>query len=186
MTPARRITLGIWLLATVGLTILYLRQPELVNPANLVSMLRRAGPLVLVAYIALSVMRPLTLVPSTVFVVVGTLLFPDRYFVGFAISLSGVVVSAALIYYFFDFLGLAEVFDRRHPTQIRWLQKHLRQRGFWIVVGWSAFPFVPTDAICYVGGMLKMPVAKFLVGVAIGEIPIVAFYVAGGTWVFGS
>ena len=91
-----------------------------------------------------------------------------------------------LIYYFFDFLDLAEVFDRRHPTQIRWLEEHLRQRGFWIVVGWSAFPFVPTDAICYVAGMLKMPVAKFLVGVAIGEIPIVAFYVAGGTWVFGS
>lgn len=186
MTPARRSTLGIWLLVTVGLSILYLRRPELINPANLVAMLRRAGPLVLVAYVALNVMRPLTLVPSTVLVVVGTLLFPDRYFVVFAISLSGIVVSAALIYYFFDFLDLAEVFDRRHPTQIRWLEEHLRQRGFWIVVGWSAFPFVPTDAICYVAGMLKMPVAKFLVGVAIGEIPIVAFYVAGGTLVFGS
>ena len=185
MTRVRRVALALWIVATVGLSILYVVRPELINPANLVAVLRRAGPLVLVGYVALSVMRPVTLVPSTVLIIVGTLLFPDRYFMVFMVSMGGVVVSAALIYYFFDYLGLAEVFERRHSKQIRWLEANLRQRGFWIVVGWSVFPFVPTDAICYVAGMLKMPIARFLLGVTLGEFPIVAFYVAGGTWVFG-
>ena len=59
-----------------------------------------------------------------------------------------------------------------------------RARGFWIVVGWSLFPFVPTDIVCYVAGTLRMQLGKFMLGVTIGEIPIVAFYVAGGTWLF--
>ena len=185
MTPARRIALGVWLMATTGLSILYVMRPELINPVNLVALLRQTGTLVLFGYIVVSILRPVTLVPSTVLIVVGTLLFPDRPVLVFVVSLLGVAVSSALIYYFFDILGLAAIFERRHPSQIRWLEDQLRQRGLWIVVGWSVFPFVPTDAICYVAGTVRMPIGKFLSGVAIGEIPIIAFYVAGGTWLFG-
>lgn len=185
MTPARRIALGVWLMATTGLSILYVMRPELINPVNLVALLRQTGTLVLFGYIVVSILRPVTLVPSTVLIVVGTLLFPDRSVLVFVVSLLGVAVSSALIYYFFDILGLAAIFERRHPSQIRWLEDQLRQRGLWIVVGWSVFPFVPTDAICYVAGTVRMPIGKFLTGVAIGEIPIIAFYVAGGTWLFG-
>tara|TARA_B100001146_G_scaffold6052_1_gene5341 strand:+ start:1788 stop:2345 length:558 start_codon:yes stop_codon:yes gene_type:complete len=185
MTPARRIALGVWLMATTGLSILYVMRPELINPVNLVALLRQTGTLVLFGYIVVSILRPVTLVPSTVLIVVGTLLFPDRSGLVFVVSLLGVAVSSALIYYFFDILGLAAIFERRHPSQIRWLEDQLRQRGLWIVVGWSVFPFVPTDAICYVAGTVRMPIGKFLTGVAIGEIPIIAFYVAGGTWLFG-
>ncbi len=185
MTPVRRIALGVWLVVTIGLSILYATRPELINPVNLVDFLRQAGTWVLLGYMVVSILRPVTLVPSTVLIVVGTLLFPDRYNLVFVVSLMGVVVSSALIYYFFDVLGLAEIFEHRHSSQIRWLEGQLRQRGLWIVVGWSIFPFVPTDAICYVAGTLRMPIGKFLSGVAIGEIPIIVFYVAGGSWMFG-
>ena len=186
LTGGRRIALGFWLVAAVGLTTLYAARPELIDPASLVGLLRRSGPFVLPGYAALSVLRPLTLVPSTVLIVVGTLLFPDRAWMVFGVSLGGVVASAAVIYYFFDFLGLAQVFERRHAARVRWLEGQMRRRGFVIVVGWSVFPFVPTDAICYVAGTLRMPIGRFLLGVTLGEIPVVAFYVAGGTWVFGS
>ncbi len=181
-----RIALGFWLLAAVGLAALYAARPELIDPASLVRLLRRSGPLVLLGYAALSVLRPITLVPSTVLIVVATLLFPDRAWTVFGVSLAGVVASAAVIYYFFDFLGLAQVFERKHAARVRWLEDQMRRRGFVIVVGWSVFPFVPTDAICYVAGTLRMPIGRFLLGVTLGEIPVVAFYVAGGTWVFGS
>ena len=186
LAGGRRIALGFWLAAAVGLTTLYAARPELIDPVNLVGLLRRSGPFVLLGYAALSVLRPLTLVPSTVLIVAGTLLFPDRAGMVFAVSLGGVVASAAVIYYFFDFLGLARLFERRHAARIRWLEEQMRRRGFLIVAGWSVFPFVPTDAICYVAGSLRMPVARFLLGVTLGEIPVVAFYVAGGTWVFGT
>jgi uncharacterized membrane protein YdjX (TVP38/TMEM64 family) len=184
MTTGRRIACGFWLVATLALSSLYFLRPELIDPANLVGMLRQSGPLVLLAYALVSVLRPVTLVPSTVLIVAGTLLFPERYALVFSVSLAAVVASAAIIYYFFDFLGLAELFERRHAARVRWLEEQVRARGFWIVAGWSAFPFVPTDVICYAAGSLRMPIGKFLLGVAIGEIPIVAFYVAGGTWLF--
>ena len=184
MTTARRIACGFWLAVTLTLGALYAQRPDLIEPANLVGALRQAGPFVLLAYVALSVLRPVTLVPSTALILVGTLLFPERYGLVFVVSLACIVASAALIYYFFDFLGLAELFERRHAARVRWLGEQVRARGFWIVAGWSAFPFVPTDVICYVAGSLRMPVGKYLLGVTLGEIPIVAFYVAGGTWLF--
>ena len=61
----------------------------------------------------------------------------------------------------------------------------MNQKGFWLVVGWSAFPFVPTDVICYVAGTLRMQLGKFAAGVALGEVPIVGFYVWAGGLVFG-
>ena len=184
MTTSRRIACGFWLAVTLALGVLYARRPELIEPANLVGFLRGSGPFVLLAYVAVSVLRPVTLVPSTVLIVAGTLLFPERYVLVFSVSLAAVVASAALIYYFFDFLGLAELFERRHAARVRWLEEQVRTRGFWIVAGWSVFPFVPTDVICYVAGSLRMPVGKYLLAVTVGEIPIVAFYVAGGTWLF--
>lgn len=184
MTRIRRISFGVWFFVTVGFSVLYLLRPELTNPETLVTALRKSGTFIVIGYVALSVLRPVTLIPSTVLIVVGTLLFPDRYIMVFIISLSGVVTSAGLIYYFFDYLGLKELFDTKHTKHIRWLETKLQRRGFWIVVAWSAFPFVPTDAICYVAGTLRMHIGKFLLGVALGEIPIVAFYVTGGSWLF--
>ena len=186
LPAGRRLALGFWLAAVLGLSALYAARPELVAPASLVGLLRQSGPFVLVGYAALSVLRPVTLIPSTVLIVAGTLLFPDRPWTVFGVSLGAVVASAAVIYYFFDFLGLAQVFERKHAARIRWLEDQMRRRGFLIVVGWAVFPFVPTDAICYVAGTLRMPIGRFLLGVTLGEIPVVAFYVAGGTWVFGS
>ena len=100
-------------------------------------------------------------------------------------SLGGIVVSALLIYFFFEFLGLGELFERTHATRVRWLKEQMNRKGFWLVVGWSAFPFVPTDVICYVAGTLRMHVRTFAAGVALGELPLVAFYVWAGGILFG-
>ena len=109
-------------------------------------------------------------------IILGTLLFPDQPWFVMSSSLAGIVVSAALIYFFFEFLGLTELFERKHGSRVRWLEEQMRQKGFWVVVAWSAFPFVPTDIICYVAGTLRMNVWMFLCGVALGELPIVTFY----------
>ena len=186
MTASRRIALGLWLVATVGLSALYVSNPALLEPETIVGALRRSGEPALLAFVVLGFLRPFTLIPSTVLIIAGTLLFPGRHWFVFVASLGGVVASAGLIYGFFDYLGLGELFERKHAHRVRWLEEQVRARGFWIVVGWSVFPFVPTDVICYVAGTLRMNVGKFLLGVALGETPIVAFYVAGGTWLCGS
>ena len=185
MTTGRRIALGFWLVGTVGLGSLFVVRPELVEAGKLALALKSTESFVMVAYAALSIVRPVTMVPSTILIIVGTLLFPGRYWIVFAISLGGISLSALLVYYFFEFLGLKEVFERKHATRVRWLEKQLRLRGFWVVVGWAMFPFVPTDVICYVAGALRMQKGKFLLGITLGEIPVVAFYVTGATQLFG-
>ncbi|MDE0827952.1 MAG: VTT domain-containing protein [Vicinamibacterales bacterium] len=166
----------------LALLVLYAARPELLDPARVVATLRASGRSVLLGYVILSIVRPFTLVPSSVLIVVLTLLYPDRPWFVMASSLGGIVLAALLIYYFFEFLGLGDLFERKHARQVRWLEGQMHRRGFWIVVGWSLFPFVPTDAICYVAGTLRMPPQKFAVGVALGEMPLVVFYVwATGT-----
>ena len=185
MSRIRLIALVLWVLLALALTVLYTVNPALIDPERLVETLRGSGQSVLLGYVVLSVVRAFTLVPSTVLIIVGMLLFPDRPWFVMVSSLGGVVVSAVLIYFFFEFLGLGDLFERTHATRVRWLEAQMNRKGFWLVVAWSAFPFVPTDIICYVAGTLRMHLGKFAVGVAIGELPLVAFYVWAGGRLFG-
>ena len=185
MSRIRRIALGLWVVLVVTLTALYAMSPELLRPETLVDALRRSGQPVLAAYVLLCVVRAFTLIPSTVLIIVGALLFPDRPWFVMVSSLGGVVVSAALVYFFFDFLGIGDLFERRHARRVRWLEEQMNTRGFWLVLAWSAFPFVPTDMICYVAGTLRMHFGTFTAGVALGELPVVGFYVLAGGLLFG-
>ena len=49
-----------------------------------------------------------------------------------------------------------------------------------VIIGWSFFPLVPTDVICYVCGILRVRFWKFLIGVTLGEGAICALYIYGG------
>ena len=184
MPRIRRVALVFWVLLVLTLTVLYAVNPELTSPEGLVDALHQSGQPVLLGYAFLSIVRAFTLVPSTGLIILGTLLFPDQPWFVMSSSLAGIVVSAALIYFFFEFLGLTELFERKHGSRVRWLEEQMRQKGFWVVVAWSAFPFVPTDIICYVAGTLRMNVWMFLCGVALGELPIVTFYVLLGGLLF--
>ena len=180
MPRIRQIALALWVLLMLTLTGVYAMNPEWLEPAVVLTALRQSGQPVLLGYVVLSILRPFTLIPSTVLIVVGVLLFPNQPQFVMVSSLAGIVASAALVYYFFEFLGLGEFFERKHANRVRWLEKQMEQKGFWIVLAWSAFPFVPTDAICYVAGTLRMRFWKFACGVALGELPIVGFYVMAG------
>lgn len=185
MPRIRLIALVLWVALMLALSVLYTVNPDLLDPERLVESLRGLGPSGLFGYVVLSIVRAFTLVPSTVLVLVGMLLFPDRPWFVMISSLGGIVISALLIYFFFEFLGLGELFERKHAARVRWLEEQLNRKGFWLVVGWSAFPLVPTDVICYVAGTLRMHLGKFAAGVALGELPLVAFYVWAGGMLLG-
>ena len=51
------------------------------------------------------------------------------------------------------------------------------KNSFWFVAGWSFFPLVPTDAVCYVAGVAKMSLRKMLTALLLGELPFVIMYV---------
>ena len=100
MPRIRGIALGLWVIFVVALMTLYAVNPGLLQPEALVDVLRQSGQPVLLAYVVLSIVRAFTLIPSTVLIVAGMLLFPDRPGFVMVSSLAGIVVSAAIVYFF--------------------------------------------------------------------------------------
>ncbi|MFT4602287.1 MAG: putative membrane protein YdjX (TVP38/TMEM64 family), partial [Arenicella sp.] len=63
------------------------------------------------------------------------------------------------------------------------------KNAIWISMIWSFFPLVPTDLICYIAGIVKMPLRYLLIGVGLGELILVTCYVYLGSgmieWMMG-
>jgi len=126
-------------------------------------------------YLVLGCLRGFTLIPATSLVLLGIVFFRPGPL--FALTLAGILVSSASVYYFAEALHLDEVLKRKRPGQLDRVRRLLERRGLPIIIGWSFFPFVPTDLICYLAGVVRLPIAKVLLGVAIGEGGICAIYI---------
>jgi uncharacterized membrane protein YdjX (TVP38/TMEM64 family) len=129
-------------------------------------------------YLALGCLRSFTLIPATSLVLLGTVLLPPAIL--FPLTLVGILVSSAAVYYFAEALALDELLERRHAGQLARVRALLERHGFPIVVGWAFFPLVPTDLVCYLAGVIRMPIAVLLLGVGLGEGAICGLYIFVG------
>ena len=94
----------------------------------------------------------------------------------------GVMTSATALYYFSDILGFSQYLEKKYPKDIgRWKSILQSRKAIYFVIGWSFFPLVPTDLICYVAGIVKMPYKHMFVGVFTGELILDIFYVYLGS-----
>lgn len=177
----RRWVIWLWLAALVAGLVLYWFHMDRFTPRMIAETLRAYGSQLLIAYLLVSVARAFFLIPSTPFVLAGGLLFPDQPWTVLLISMIGIALSATLIYGFSDWLGLGEHLDRlAHPVYER-MEKALSGRfAFLYLVLWSFFPLVPTDAACYVAGVLRLRFWKFLGAICLGELIICGVYVLAG------
>jgi uncharacterized membrane protein YdjX (TVP38/TMEM64 family) len=91
------------------------------------------------------------------------------------ISMVGIVLSATNIYFFSEKLGFAEYFESKFD--IKKYHQSIDKYGFWVVLLWSFFPLVPTDAICYAAGTIRMNFWSYLTAVFIGELVIVSLII---------
>lgn len=131
-----------------------------------------------VVYLALGCLRGFTLIPATYLVVVGVIFFPPAPL--FLLTLVGILVSSASVYYFSEALHLDELLTQKHAAHVGRLRHLLDRHGLPIIVAWSFFPLAPTDLICYLSGVLRIRIATVLLGVAIGEGAICAIYIFFG------
>ena len=168
----------IWLLSAVSiLCLLYLFTDWLTRDA-IAGLLASMGPIAFAVYIVLSLTRSLALFPCSPFILAGAITFPQWPMAVFIISMIGIVVGASLIYSFPSFGGYDRLLEEKYPEKIAGLKQKMHGRfAFWIVTGWSFFPLVPTDAVCYAAGISKMPLRKMLAAVVLGELPLVTAYV---------
>lgn len=129
-------------------------------------------------YLALGCLRSFTLIPATSLVLLGTVFLPPAML--FPLTLLGILASSAAVYYFAEALKLDEVLTQKHGEHVARVRGLLERHGFPIVVGWAFFPLVPTDLICYLAGVIRMPIAAVLLGVGLGEGAICAVYIFVG------
>ncbi len=168
----------VWFVIVAVVLSLIVIFPDLVSRESISHYLNQMGSMALMAYVLLSLTRSLLLIPCTPFVLAGAITFPQWSFLVFVISLAGVVVGAFLVYSFPSFGSYDELLEEKYPEKIAKLKQKMQSKNaFWFVVGWSFFPLVPTDAVCYVAGMARMPLRKMLSALLIGEFPLVTAYV---------
>ena len=171
----------IWLLLAGTCLVLLAAFPDALSRDSIANFLNGLGALALLVYILLSMTRALLMLPCTPFVLAGGITFPEWPWLVMIISYAGIVTGAFLVYSFPAFGSYDEYLEQKYPDKIKLLEEKLHGRHwFWIVAGWSFFPLVPTDVICYVSGIVKLQFRKMAAAVVIGEIPLVTIYVFVG------
>lgn len=185
MKTAKKIIYSIWVFVVVFILVLFLISPSSFTPEALADFLYRYESQLFIMYVTICILRGLFLIPSTPFVLTGVLIFPDQLWAVLLISMIGVLIGSTAVYYFSDLLGFSEKLEKRYPQKIEnWHRRLNSPRAMLIVIAWSFFPLVPTDIICYVAGIVKMPFRYLILGVAIGELVLIYIYVFFGVGIF--
>jgi len=174
----RAFALTLWIAVVSGALYLYFFQRDALQ--RLVLEVADTPPFWAYAlYLVLGCLRGFTLVPATYLVVMGMLVLPPIPL--FALTIAGIIVSSAAVYYFAEAMKLDQFFERRYSSQVARLRRLLARRELPIVIAWSFFPVAPTDLICYVCGALRVDLKKCLLGITLGEGTICAIYIFLGT-----
>ncbi|QQE12945.1 TVP38/TMEM64 family protein [Planctomycetota bacterium] len=132
-----------------------------------------------VMFLVLVCVRPVILVPGTVLTFAGLLVFTPMSV--FLMSMVGVVVSGAGVYFASYLMGFDRIVEAKYEKHITRMRPGIKKHGGWFIAVWSAFPLVPDDVICYLAGALRYSFWKFLIGFTVGgAIPIAAYSFGGG------
>lgn len=182
----RRFLTWLWVAVVVAIFLAFVRDPGLFDPDRLTSALADHQAWIFPAWLTFALVRGALLVPSTWAVLGGAALFPDALWTVFALSMTGILLSAALLYRFPGYAGYDVRLAQRYPAQLARLQGELvKPRAVWLVAGWAVFPLVPTDLICYAAGLVRMPFRRMMLGIIIGEVPLVTAYLFLGSQLAG-
>lgn len=172
----------LWICSIIGLINQYIHNPNIIEPESIRDYVQKYDDEMLLIYIVLTIVRGFFLIPSTPFVIGGGMLFPDKLFLVLVISMIGVMFSATTLYYFADILGFSKYLNAKYSDKISKLKILLQDhKSTYFVIGWSFFPLVPTDLICYVAGIVKMPFKYLFIGVFFGELVLDVIYVYFGS-----
>lgn len=172
LPQTKKVVLGVWiLLIVVAITLCFLF-PEEFTAEGIKNFIAQFNTIALVVYLLISLLRGLFLIPSTPFVLAGALLFPDKLWLVFIISILGILGSGTFIYHAAQYLD----FSKKKAEKIDRINEKIRKYGFWIVLGWAFFPIVPTDLICYVAGRTRIHFWKYISALFIGETLLIALY----------
>jgi uncharacterized membrane protein YdjX (TVP38/TMEM64 family) len=167
-----------WLLLCILLGGFFYFNPHLIDPETVKHGISSYGAAAVYVYIIVSMVRGFFLLPSTPLVLAGAAMYPDQPLMVISISMGGILFSATLLYFFSEKLGFANFIEYKYPQAVKSAKELLSgNKALLFVAGWSFFPLVPTDVVCYAAGVIKMPFTKMITGLFIGELLLVSLYV---------
>lgn len=170
-----------WISIVLFVLIYALVFPSTFSAEQVSLFLQKFGHWVWLVYIVISFLRGVFLFPSTPFVFAGAILFPEKLLLVGIVSILGILVSATLLYYFAEKIGFGDYLNQKYPKKIEKARTQLNKPyGKWLVAAWAWFPFVPTDIICYVAGLVKMKYHIMITGIFLGETILVSLYLYFG------
>jgi uncharacterized membrane protein YdjX (TVP38/TMEM64 family) len=174
---ARRWLGGLWLVTAAGALYAYLAHRAWLHDL-LARVIDQPPALAIGVLIVLGALRGFTFIPSTMLVLAALpFVAPGPLLVA---TLAGIAISSSAIYAFAGALGLEGYYEARHGAALARLKTLLSRYEVPVVVSWSFFPLVPTDAICCVCGVMRVRFLPFLLSVTAGEGAICALYIYGG------
>lgn len=173
----RRARLVAWAGFAGVFLLLYYTRPEFVG-AGLRASMQSSVLLGYSLYLLLGAVRGFTLIPATHLVIFAIPLFPPVPL--FILSVLGILISSASVYYFAESFHLAEFFEDKHPEKAQRIRGALQRNTLLIVTVWSFFPLTPSDLMCYVCGVMRVSFSTLMLGVLIGEGAICAIYIFAG------
>ena len=177
----RTIVLVLWAAVVLVCIGTYIYDPSRFTAENIAEFLGRFSGVIWLIYLGFSIVRGITLLPSTPLVLAGTLLFPEQPFAVLVVSMTGILLSSTMIYFFSEYLGFNEYFEGHKPEPTHKIKAKLEHPlGFLFVAGWAFFPLVPTDLVCYLAGTTKMNYWKFIAAVFVGELILCICYIFFG------
>lgn len=177
----RTIVLVLWAAVVLVCIGTYIYDPSRFTAENIAEFLGRFSGVIWLIYLGFSIVRGITLLPSTPLVLAGTLLFPEQPFAVLVVSMTGILLSSTMIYFFSEYLGFNEYFEGHKPELTHKIKAKLEHPlGFLFVAGWAFFPLVPTDLVCYLAGTTKMNYWKFIAAVFVGELILCICYIFFG------
>lgn len=176
----RKIIKYVWLLVIAISLTSYLLYPEYFTADALRNWIDGNHQSLIILYVVLVLVRAVMFIPSTVVLVMGISLFPEQLTFLFIVNMLGIIAGSILLYYASNLFDVNALFGIGKQEQLNKIKEKINRFGFSIVLGWSFFPFVPTDLICYVAGLTKMHLTKFLAAVIIGESVLVLIYLLSG------
>ncbi len=170
----------IWM-ALIALTLgCYLIFPGWFSPDNFVQFRDEYVEMSVVIYTIITIIRAVFFIPSTITLLIGITLFPDHFWFLLIINMIGIIIGSLLLYFAGVFFEADAMLSPKYINRLPQIREKINRYGFWIVLGWSFFPFVPTDLICYVSGSTRMPLRKYVPAIFMGECSLVILYLITG------
>lgn len=175
----KKIIIYTWILLLLSVFVAYLYFPKIVNLENFLNVISSNYIVAISVFSIFVFLRGFTLISPLIVTMVSLLFFSPLEV--FLINTFGIIVSSFLVYKVSDYLGFDDYLENNYQDKVEKIRKSFEKKEIPIMIGWSFFPFFPTDILVYAAASLKVSLWKCLLGIFIGTalINFISIYLAG-------